>query len=99
MHEGTVSDKLTRKVTHIVAYTSSENPVAFQTLLRRCVFFFVSIECKIRSIVSRLASSKKNLFLVRLNPGIDEFPWVQRVSGGKTSIVVKAGQGGESSVD
>ena len=41
MHEGTVSDKLMRKVTHMVVYISSESPVSFKTILQRCV----SIEC------------------------------------------------------
>lgn len=41
MHEGTVSDKLTHNVTHVVVYISSESPVSFKTILQRCV----SIEC------------------------------------------------------
>lgn len=34
MHEGTVSDKLTRSITHVVMYVPTESPVSFQIILR-----------------------------------------------------------------
>lgn len=45
MQEGTVSNKLTRKVTHIVAYTPSASPVAFQTILKRYTRRFLEFDC------------------------------------------------------
>lgn len=37
MHEGLVSEKLTRNVTHVVAYAEQESPTLFPAILQRFV--------------------------------------------------------------
>ncbi|KAG0587124.1 hypothetical protein KC19_2G142100 [Ceratodon purpureus] len=49
MHEGTVSDKLTRNVTHIVVYIPSESSVSFKTILQS-----VSLEERRRLLSKRV---------------------------------------------
>lgn len=35
MHEGSVSEKLTRNVTHVVAYAEQDSPMLFPAILQR----------------------------------------------------------------